>query len=705
MLTQWIPMVIPLVATVLWLWVPGLPIALALRLRPAAVWALSPLLSIALIAVAAILAPMVGWRWGPLPVVLLALAAGILAWVLRLAPPHLRLRRTARRGTASEDIVGTAPHVPDDEVPGAVAEPHAASSPGSARQGAPGARPRVRLGSRVRSLGAITLGSFLISALLMARHVRNVLDRPDALSQTFDNIFHQSAVRWILEHGDASSLRLLSMTATPGDPTFYPAAWHDIVSLVLLSTGSTDIPLATNALVLATGALVWTAGSVLLIRACLPSSLVRYGLPLGAVLAASFPTFPLLFMKFGVLYPNLLSVALLPAMLVLVLRFVGLAPRERLSPVAVVVLGVIGAVALSLSHPNGSMSLVAMAIPIAVAGGVRALARVRNPRVGGHLMHGAALLLLAVAALAAASWIWPIIRPPAEALGWPPIVSTAEALGQALLLNPVEGWPRWILGVLLVIGLARCIRAGDLALPLSWGVVVYLWLVIASWPEGEARSALVGVWYNDPYRIAAVLTIPSLPLAAIGAAHLADLVARRLPRATRSWRGPVLGITATLALALGTQAAPWMNHAVSVASGFYQLTDRSQLLTVDETRLLEEIPGIVPEDAVIVTDAWNGSSLAYAYTGRHTTTRHTLEYLSPDVVLLHERLDEAADDPEVCAAIQRLGAGYVLDFGPDQINHFENSRAGYDDLADAPGFTLVASEGSAKLYRIEACRS
>lgn len=710
MLTTWSRMVVPLLVTILWLWAPGVPVTVALRLRPAAVWAMSPLVSVALIAVAAILAPLAGLTWGPLPVVLLALAAGATAWSARVLAT--RLRRGRDRDPASVGDAATRPDGAEQSPSSSGAEASGASRASHGlRRGAVGetaASPLLNgasLRSRVRSLGLITLGSFVIAAILTARLVREVLGRPDALSQSFDNILHQNAVRWILETGNASSLDLLTMTSRPGDPTFYPAAWHDIVSLVLATTGSTDIPVATNALAIAVASLVWTGGAVLLIRAALPSSLVRYGLPVGAVLAASFPTFPLLFLKFGVLYPNLLGLALLPAMLVLALRFVGLAPRERLPLPAVVVLGLIGAVAVSFSHPNSSMSFIVLVIPVAVAGGVRALLRTREPRIGGRLRHGVALLLLAAAALVVASILWPVIRPPVEALGWPPIMSTSEAFGQALLLNPIEGWPRWPLGLLLVIGIVRCVRTVDLGPVLAWGVVVFLWLAIASWPEGEARSALVGVWYNDPYRIAAVLTLPSLPLAAVGAAHLVDLVARRLPRTSSRWKGPVLGTLATAVLATVTQASPWMHQAVGAAADMYRFTDREGrgLLTADERDLLEEIPALVPEDAVIVTDAWNGSSLAYAYTGRRTTTLHTLEYHSPDVVMLNDHLDEAAEDPAVCEAVDRLHARYVLDFGPQQINGFENPRGGFDHLADAPSFTLIASEGTARLYRIEAC--
>src|SRR5690625_6205327 len=40
------------------------------------------------------------------------------------------------------------------------------------------------------------------------------------------------------------------------------------------------------------------------------------------------------------------------------------------------------------------------------------------------------------------------------------------------------------------------------------------------------------------------------------------------------------------------------------------------LLSDDERELLEQLPEVVPEDAIIATNAWNGSSLAYAISDR-----------------------------------------------------------------------------------------
>ena len=97
-----------------------------------------------------------------------------------------------------------------------------------------------------------------------------IIARPDAFSQTFDNIFHLNAVRWILDTGNASSLQF-AMTSGGARFNYYPVAWHDVISLALQIAGRADPVAGTNAMILVAGALVWPAGCLLLICTLLPA--------------------------------------------------------------------------------------------------------------------------------------------------------------------------------------------------------------------------------------------------------------------------------------------------------------------------------------------------------------------------------------------------------------------------------------------------
>ncbi len=67
-----------------------------------------------------------------------------------------------------------------------------------------------------------------------------------------------NAIRWIQEHGDASSLTLGAVSAADQQPAFYPAGWHDFVSLIY-STMGTSIATATIVTVLLAAGILWPA--------------------------------------------------------------------------------------------------------------------------------------------------------------------------------------------------------------------------------------------------------------------------------------------------------------------------------------------------------------------------------------------------------------------------------------------------------------
>lgn len=159
---------------------------------------------------------------------------------------------------------------------------------------------------------------------------------------------------------------------------------------------------------------------------------------------------------------------------------------------------------------------------------------------------------------------------------------------------------------------------------------------------------------------------------------------------------------ATVRSVLAQDEPDWRLTVDSTAGSFYT-TDESRLLTQDETALLAELDDLVPNDAVIATDPWNGSSLAYALSGVRTTNTHTLAYVSPAEELIDQHLDEVATDPEVCSAVDELGVQYALDFGDQQINDSDKPMGGFDHLDSAPGFELVTEQGDARLYRVVAC--
>lgn len=96
-----------------------------------------------------------------------------------------------------------------------------------------------------------------LAAIAITVTLFGAMPRIDAVSQTYDAIFHLNAVRYILDTGSASPFDM-DLTA-PGRAVFYPTLWHALVALTAQVSGA-SIPMATNAVVFASTAVVWPVG-------------------------------------------------------------------------------------------------------------------------------------------------------------------------------------------------------------------------------------------------------------------------------------------------------------------------------------------------------------------------------------------------------------------------------------------------------------
>lgn len=646
---SWLELVFPLGVALAWLILPGLVVLACAGQRGFAAVALSPLVSSSLVAVAAVIGQAAGMVWSPLPVVILTVVAGIVTWGVRWSVDHLWSTQRVQETWASREQVWC------------------------------------------------WMGTGL-GVALMARHVRNIFDRPDAFSQTLDNVFHLSAIRHIADSGRASSLTLMEINAGPGHPTFYPAAFHDLASLVF-PVATDSPPVAVTAVVGALASVVWPLTCMYLVRSFLdmtPAAALGTG-----VLAASLPAFPVLLMDFGVLYPNLMGLALLPAVIGLAVQLLGLGDVQRMGWFHALLLGVLAVPALVLSHPNVISSLFLIVTPMVLTRAVLQLGAMARgeitTRVAALQVAGLSLGVLLMAAT------WPFIRPPKEAATWTPPLSLPEAVGQSLLNSPMSPYAMWAPSVLVILGFVAAWLTRHRWMIGSWLIVSFFWLVIASPSFLDWRMALTGNWYNDSYRYSAVFAHVALPLAALGFAWSADLVATRLRWGRKSWEFAVLGLAMAVALLLVTQRVPAMDAAVDRASANYQV-ENAPLVDADELALIERVPALVGPDAVVATNPWNGSSMLYALTGVETTTRHILYTPTPEVDVINAHLDKAGEDPaRVCPAVSALDVTHVLDFGDREVNGAHHPYPGFDQLEEAPGFEEIAREGQAVLYEITAC--
>lgn len=559
-----------------------------------------------------------------------------------------------------------------------------------------GSREIVRFPRRLRWW---TVGVLAVTAVTIGWLAFRVIGGADAISQSFDNIFHLNGIRYILDTGIASPLEIGQMTSPGGGVPFYPTAWHATAAIVVQLSGA-SIPVVINTMSITTAAIIWPLGALLLARTLLgssPSVMIGAG-----IVAASVPAFPLLPMDYGVLYPYQLSLALLPLALAATASLLGIGRHARRIAPGWWGLIVVGAVpGLALAHPGGFVAWLALSVPMVVVFGVR-LWR------AAHTLRNRVLVLVgAIAFVGAGVLLLKVLRPPLASRLWATEAGVGEAIGQALSVQLFYPTAAWLVGLAIIAGLFWMIRersAETIVAAAMWAVGAGLFVVSLSFTWGALRDALTGSWYNNWPRLAALFAVALVPLAALGIARTADAVSellrrRRVAGGIRLTAGIAVSVLALLAF--HAQATP---RAEAWAGATYVEDADALLLTDDETALLERLDEVVPEDAVIAGSAYTGAGLAYALADRQVLMPHALMDISPELELINDHLADADMMPEVCDAIDALGVEYVLDFGTVEVHEDEvHPLPGVQDLQDSSAVRLVDSEGDARLYEVIAC--
>ena len=557
-------------------------------------------------------------------------------------------------------------------------------------------------------IGAV-LGGFL--TLHATQHM---VFGPEAFSQTLDNSYHMNAIRWIQEHGDASSLTMGAVSAADQQPSFYPAGWHDFVYLMYNTTG-TSIATATIVMILLVAGIIWPCS---LVAMCLSIPHLRRLQALAIpALTCGFFAFPGLLLFWGVLFPNLLGYALLPAFVALLSHMIQLLARREYSFVLSLSLTIlVGLGGLALVHPNAVVSAAVFAVPMLLGGVVQVL-RTRGASTREHLVGTGVLVALIAGCVTA----WSVLRPSQEASElWTSIMGEGEAVYQFLFLglenaNPLGGnfAPAYLVGFLVLWGVGYLLyKRRNLWLIGSWMLVGYMWIIAASVPRGDFRLLMVGPWYTDHFRLAALVVFPSVLLAGIGLGGAVEGIFVRImhaiPREKHAKVAPaMMGAAMVLVLAVAglSSRTPAMHDATLEVAKRYQVTPTSDILNQDEMNVINEIPKIVPKGDTIVNNPWDGSAYIYALADRHLTSYHFEFQTSPKYAAILNDLKDARTNPEVCRIVNEYNAHWYVhlenqgNFGPSEQKNY----AGLVAAIDTDVLTPVYSSGPMTLYRISAC--
>lgn len=648
--------VIPGFATaMLVLFGPGLIVAAGWRLKPLVALPLAPLLSLTAIGVSTFPASVFGNGWGAWWVfgcAVLFAALGIFRW----------LRPLPTEGAPSrEQLVVLIPY----------------------------------------------LVGIVLAAGVLGRRILWAMGNPLTIAQRWDNAFHLNASAYVLLTGNATTMDLGSLAGSG----FYPATFHDCVALVA-SLSHLDVIPATHAVTMVAVLAVWPLSLVILLETFFRTTVIgRFVL---GVFALGLNVFPYVLLDWGLVYPNILAVAVLPALIAVAVTTLArgeFSPLARKPAAQLLIPVVVGA---GLIHPNAVCLAFAVCFPMLIFDAVSLLiGRVTSiPRAKAVLL-GATLILITVCGC----WVWVRLSRSLSDSGWEPFETFPQALGESLAGSSM-GRPSFPASVLVLVGLLWLIR--------NWRqnkwwtscfvVIVSFYVVAASSSSDEFRNYYTGVFYTDNYRTAAFLAVALVPVGVVGVQWLCELIARALePVTCRMNRIVWAGLKLLCALAIATVLTYLTASSLAFlgrmgeVSEHYSMQKNADILSSDEISLMEQVDDYVDPGATVIVNPWQGGNLVYLLAQRNPSHFYMTGTLSDNVRFINKHLNEAASSPQVCQALANENASYVLDLdshwiaGTDAQAGISENYSGLLNLDSTPGFTPVLQVGDDVLYRITAC--
>ena len=554
----------------------------------------------------------------------------------------------------------------------------------------------------------------------------SLIDVDSAFMQAWDNGWHLSLVRSFLDSGSYS---VLSTTAYPNSvsplesaPSFYPAAWHILVAMSFDASGAT-MAAAANAVNALFSFVVFPSGMYYLLFTLFCDD--KKKLFWGSLVSMTFASFPWLFLCFGPLFPNLVSLALVPAVSAVFISIFGRGISRTLR-VKSIVLFFVGGVALALGQPNSVFSAAVFLIPFCVDAICRAVyPRFASKRKGAIFSIATSIVFVL---LVCAVWIGLHNAPFMQAVvsfNWQSFASKSQAVVNALTQTYVSSQSSQILlGGFTLAGVAYSVyRRKYLWLSFSFMLVCVIYCASVT-SDGYWKSLLAGFWYTDYQRIAATATFISTPLACLGLWGTATMMGR-LARVVFHKTGDIAhsGIYKALAYIIVLAAVVFPSFEMpgygSVETAFgsvraniqrtYSL--ESNMLDYTEIEFLEKVKEAVPDGSLILNGSHDGSVFAYGLYDLDVFYRNFgIEWSGSErdeSKQVRLNLDDYCYDQNVQSAINSIGAEYVLLLGQgnDEEYHLssylERDWAGVAGITDqTPGFELVLGDGDMRLYKI-----
>jgi len=721
MIHTWAPILAPALVAAVLLVVPGLIVNLGLGARGFDALGLAPLTSLGVLAIGTLMVPAVVGRWSLMAVGVSLVLVTLVAVSGRMSIAWWTGRRVANR-------TGTAISLPWRVLLGY--------------------RPIARWGMPRRRTMWWLAAAGLAAGLVAANFVLGVRD-PNLPSQTIDAGFHYNAVLSVIRSGLPDGGHV-GASAGSAVTAWYPPLWHDLTALTSSFTG-VNVAIGANAVGWAIGGVVWPLSMVWLCSRILPHARLLTSLALGLCCGA-ITLFPYLMLSFGVLWPNVLSLAALPAAIALTLMALQLMPRSpgaqddistegtaadgatldeievaavqvgvsvgpELSWWTVLSVGFLGAVGLFFAHPG---ALFALGIWAGIGAVVLSARLVVTSRAHGpRRLRRSLLWLLLGWSVGLGLWEAMNLVPALNSVrdfNWVELMTMNQALGEALTLSTVITKAHWVFGAATLWGFYRLLKVARLRWLLVSHVFLVLLYMLAAGSPGWLARELTGFWYNDAQRVAALIPMTAVPLAAVGITSAADALGRLVGRVSADVFGRPLTSRWALGIAgLGMILVPVVVYPnQGIGGGAAVLQDRysdlnfaHHMVTADEQALYRKLPTQIPAGETVLGSPFTGAQFSSIWSGHGVVIPHVSSNPPPDVSLVSKNFKSFTADPKVCAALKRLKVGVVVD-DFDRFWETDKRQANYSGLVDlynTPGLTPIGHGGSVVIYRVGNCQS
>lgn len=617
-----------------------------------------------------------------------------------------------------------------------------------------------------RLLTSVLLGLVVVGTAVHCLGLARGMVAPDQPVQTWDGVYHLGAIRTIQDTGNASVLGGMAPMYDALDSVFYPAVWHGFVAVA----PGFDLPsTAANASSFVMGP-IWMLSSAALARVAWPQR------PLAAVvaplIAASFITTPLVLLGVVSLWPYAAAHVGVPGLLAVVALAIRQLPHAR-PTAALAIPAFIGFVGAALTHGSAAFSLIVLVTPLVAVGIYRAC---RHAWRSGHrrpvlitLGVLAALLVIGIVGLS----VFPVLD---MVMGFERggQDSYLPVIGQLLIDNPMVYSYDWTASagqvtvtVLTVVGavVAYRLRSGRWIV-LGWACALVL-TALTSGPEDNPLRALAGFWYTQPSRVVVLVGIMAVPLASLGVATLARVIAGWWAGRTGVELAPDGADDAdpgTVDLGAGTPdpspaVGPDRGHAVGpdratvldpdvphdrghstsprpviagavlvlglivLVTGGLRVDLRSEIitntyvpgriawgtmLTEEEIDLVTRAGDVLPDDALVLGDPFSGAAYLYSMGGVEVVYRQLGQWDTEELITLGTSFDQIYTDPEICRIVRDLGITHVVTDtatrGPyEDQQKFSYRTEGLAYVRPAEGFELVDRAGETSIWRLTYC--